>query len=159
MRQDILNSLVRIYTVDHHVNGFDETPYLQYRYVQYLTWLQVRDFFQWKRTDICLISPWKHILWVLIRSTSLRYEYPQHMFSGRIRNISILFDWTRVLSRGMCPISKREKSSSEIQERKSWVGIPIFKVNMVFLPKHQHATSAALQESSRYMQTVRSQCF
>ena len=59
-----------------------------------LTELKMRNFFFFtKRMNIFLISPQKHMLWVLIRSIMLRrlswvpttycHEYPQHMFSWR----------------------------------------------------------------------------
>ena len=40
----------------------------------------LHSFFQSKTIDIFLISPQKHMLWVLIRSPSASNEYPQHMF-------------------------------------------------------------------------------
>ena len=43
------------------------------------------------------ISPWKHMLWVLIRSASVRHFYwvSQHMFLQRERKISTIFGWKK----------------------------------------------------------------
>ena len=49
------------------------------------TQLLVSCFFQFKGTDIFLISPHKHMLWILIQKCL--NEYPQHIFHGDIRKI------------------------------------------------------------------------
>ena len=49
------------------------------------TQLLVSCFFQFKGIDIFLISPRKHMLWILIQKCL--DEYPQHIFHGDIRKI------------------------------------------------------------------------
>ena len=50
--------------------------------------------------NIFLISPWKHMLWVLIWSAlARRFKWvPTTCFHGEIRKISILLDWKKRLN-------------------------------------------------------------
>ena len=55
-------------------------------------------YFQPKHIHIYLLSPRKHMLWVLIRSASSSNEYPQICSRGELRKI---FVWYTIISRGM----------------------------------------------------------